>query len=119
MASAEEASERAGYDTTAASFASNARKRGCRADVKARVQELQQAAIPDVIGDASRFIKDRCFNIAAHDLGKAKTKVSDQIAAMALLARIDGLLAPTKLATTDPTGQHPAALTVQIVEFGE
>lgn len=108
MASAEKASEEAGYDTGKSSFASNARKRACRDDVKARVRELQQASIPDVIADTRKFIGDNCLRIASYDLGRKKTKVSDQIAAMLLLAKMDGLLAPTKISPTNPEGDGPA-----------
>ena len=97
MASANEASERAGYDATAKSFGSNARKRACREDVKARVRELQEAAIPDVVADASAFIKEKCIKIIGYELGKSKTRVSDQIMAMTLLAKIIGAMAPEKV----------------------
>jgi hypothetical protein len=96
MMSPEEASAAAGYDAKKTSFASNARKRACRKDVKARVADLLEASIPDVIEQASDFIKRRCIELAAPDLGRKKLKPSDQIAALTLYAKVTGALAPEK-----------------------
>ena len=81
------------------SFAANARKRAQRADVKARVAELRAPALEKVKKDIEISVEWAAKKLAAiadFDLGAEITKVSDQIAAINLLAKINGWMAPEK-----------------------
>lgn len=76
------------------SFKHNARKRACRPDVKARVLELQR--ISGVVAAAdSAYIQRKLIEIT-EAVPKMAIRPSDQIAALTLLARIIGALAPEK-----------------------
>lgn len=101
-----EASEAAGYPSAASSFASNARKRAQRADVRKRVREIRAPAIKraeDGAGVTSEWMLTKLYKVANPDLGRKKTKVSDQIAAMRLAAQIKGLLVPDVALTVNNT----------------
>ena len=95
MKSPVEASRAAGYPA-GTSFNSNARKRACRADVKARVAELQGKEA-ELVGVDSAWVQRRLKEIAEVNLGKSKIKVSDQIASLNLLAKMIGAFAPEKI----------------------
>lgn len=100
----EQASEIAGYDATASSFASNARKRACRSDIKARVAEIQgaEAALSGV--DAA-WIMAKAAVIGGVKLDPEDIKPNDVIAALNLLAKMTpGALAPTKGELTGKDG---------------
>lgn len=89
-----EASEAAGYKA-GTSFGPNARKRACRPDVKARVLELQR--ISGVVAAAdSAYIQRKLMEITEVPVAKSAIKPSDQIAALTLLAKIVGAMAPEK-----------------------
>ena len=51
----------------------------------------------------TEWVLTKCFRIADPDLGRKRTKVSDQIAALRLAAQIKGLLAPES--TSDRQGR--------------
>ena len=89
------------------SFDANARKRAQRADVKARVAELQAPALERVkqhIDISIEWAAGKLAGIAGFDLGSSKTKVSDQIAAINLLAKMYGWMAPEKSELTGKDG---------------
>jgi hypothetical protein len=98
MRGAEEASRTAGYPD-GSSFVSNARKRACRADVQRRVAELrapeEQRRI-DGVRTTREWLLAKCASIAGRDLGLEALKVSDQIAALKLMAQIEGWIAPER-----------------------
>ena len=101
-----EAARTAGY-RAARSFASNARKRAGRRDVKARVRELQAPAVAKVMERIDLSVEwtlERLAKIAATELPSAEIKASDVIAAHKLIAQIKGYLAPEKHEHGGPDG---------------
>lgn len=104
MKTPEQASESAGYDTSASSFASNARKRACRADVKARVGEIQ-AAEASLAGVDAEWIRINAARIAGAYIDPADIKATDVIAALNLLAKMtSGAIVPAKIEATGKDG---------------
>lgn len=97
LRTAEQASKAAGYDDTRSSFKSNARKRACRADVKARVQEIQGKDADEVSFNIAAWIEGRLIEIASPKLAESKIKVSDQISALQSLGKIHDIFAPEKV----------------------
>lgn len=102
---AAEAARAAGY--TGKSMAANARKRAALPQVKKRMAELaapaQQQAEGEVVasvGDANK----RLGAIAAVTFKSDVVKPSDSVAAMNLMARINGWLAPEKRELTGKDG---------------
>lgn len=89
-----EASQAAGYKP-GSSFASNARKRANRKDVKARVLELQ--TVSGVVAAAdSASLQRKLLEIIDVPLVPDDVRTADRIAAMTLLAKIIGAMAPEK-----------------------
>lgn len=106
MKTPEQASAEAGYDTKAKSFASNARKRACRPDIKARVAELQGQIAACMVIDAA-WLRDKMAKIAGTEIADDDIRASDVIAAANLLAKmIPGALAPTKVMPSDADGNQ-------------
>lgn len=106
LKSPEQASEIAGYDTAASSFASNARKRACRPDVKVRVAEIQAADAVLSSVDAE-WIRLNAARIAGTFIDPDDIKATDVIAALNLLAKMTpGALVPTKLEATGKDGER-------------
>ena len=108
-----EASKAAGY-RPGSSFDSNARKRAQHPDVRARIAYLQ--TVSGVVSAAdSAFIQRKLVEIANVPLDSEQVKPSDQIAALGLLAKVIGAIAPTK---SEVTGAEGAPLQViEIVKF--
>ena len=101
-----EAARTAGY-RPATSFASNARTRAIRRDVKARVRELQAPAVAKVMERIDLSVDwtlERLAKIAATELPSADIKASDVIAAHKLIAQIKGYLAAEKHEHGGPNG---------------
>jgi hypothetical protein len=97
--SSSEAAHIAGYPA-GSSFASNARKRAQRSDVKARVAELRKPALDKLAAEIDLSVEwalGRLYAIASPDLGKRAIKTPDQLRAIELLAKIRGWMAPDKL----------------------
>lgn len=97
--SPEEASATAGYPTDARSFESNSRKRARLKDIQKRVREIRRPAVTRSEDGAivtSEWMLAKCHSIASPNLGRRKIKVSDQIAALALAAKINGFMAPQR-----------------------
>jgi hypothetical protein len=95
-----EAARLAGYRGTGETFAANARRKAQRSDVKARVAELRAPALAEVqkqIDISIAWAAQKLAAIANYDLGMDAAKVSDQISALTLLAKMNGWLAPEKL----------------------
>jgi hypothetical protein len=110
-----EASREAGYkDGT--SFAPNARKRAQRADIRARVLEIQaKEAELATIGVA--WIKRKAAEIAGVDIPEDEVRASDKIAALNLLAKMTpDALVPNK---SEVTGSDGTALVIEIVRFAD
>ena len=104
------AAETAGYGGS--SRAANARKRAKRADVKKRMAELAQPALEKAqkrIEATLDWTLERLTAIAGPDLGEEAIKVSDQIAALQLVARIQGYLAPERREITMVPDERSAA----------
>lgn len=95
----EDASRLAGYpDGT--SFKSNARKRAQRADVKARVLELRApgiAAAEEHAAINTEYVLTKAANIVNVKKPASAIKVSDQVAALNLIAKVIGAMAPDKV----------------------
>lgn len=99
------AARSAGYKGS--SLAANARKRINRADVKRRMIELVAPKTEEAeaeIAHSADDLRKRLFKIALHPIPDSKVKVSDQVAAAGLIARMDGLLAPEKREHSGPNG---------------
>ena len=109
-----QAAETAGYPP-GSSFASNARKRAVRDDVKARVAQLQQPHLQKVneaVALNAEWITQRCVAIANERLASDSIKTADQLRAMELLARMNGWLAPEK---TEMTGELKIARIERVI----
>lgn len=95
-----EAGIAAGYpNPKSKSFAPNCRKRAQRKDVKARIAEILAPALKraeDATGATVEWAATKLFNIADPDLGLEAIKTPDQIAAITLLAKLRGWMAPEK-----------------------
>lgn len=116
MKTAAEASAEAGYDTKALSFESNAKKRACRPDIKARVAELQSAIAACAVIDAA-WICGKAAAIGGITLNPEEIKPTDVIAALNLLAKMTpGALVPQKVTATNPEGDGPMQV-IEIVRF--
>lgn len=103
---AEAAARSAGYKGS--SLAANARKRINRKDVKARMIELAAPKTEEAeaeIAQTTDELRKRLFTIALVPIADEKIKVSDQVAAAGLIARMDGLLAPEKREHSGPNGE--------------
>lgn len=102
----EEASRLAGYpDGT--SFKPNARKRAQRPDVRERVAELRAPGVKEAERTAAitaEYVLTKAADIVDVKVPKSKVKVSDQVAALGLIARVIGAMAPDKHALTDKDG---------------
>ncbi|HXW72916.1 MAG TPA: hypothetical protein VEK34_16090 [Methylocella sp.] len=97
------AAKTAGYGGK--SMASNARKRATLPQVKARMIELAAPAQQQAEGKVVATVEDanrKLGAIAGVPFKPECVKPSDQIAAMALKARINGWLAPEKTELTSP-----------------
>lgn len=98
-----EASATAGYAENASSFGPNARKRAQDKRVKARVAELRAPGIEAAERDAeinTEYVLNRAARIANFDLPASRTKVSDQVAALNLIAKVIGSMAPEEVKNT-------------------
>jgi hypothetical protein len=101
------------YNINAKSFASNARKRAQRSDIKARVIEIQSAIAAYTVIDAA-WIRGRAARIGGLDVDPEKISASEVIAALGLLAKMTpGALVPTKIAPTGADGDGPGVLEVR------
>ena len=89
-----EASQAAGYPP-GTSFAANARKRTQRPDIRRRVKEIQTVSGVIAAGD-SAWIQRKLVEIAEIPLNDEEVRPTDQIAALNLLAKIIGAMAPEK-----------------------
>ena len=80
-------------------FASNARKRARRNDVKAMVAELRKPAIEklqkEIVANIE-FATETLMSIANAELDLSKIKASDKIRAIEVLAKLHGWNAPEK-----------------------
>ena len=95
----EDASRLAGFKQ-GTSFKSNARKRAQRKDVKDRVAQLRAPGIAEAERQTTvntEYVLTRAARIADFDLPKSAVKVSDQVAALGLIAKVIGALAPEKV----------------------
>jgi len=92
------AAREAGYQGS--SLVDNARKRANRKDVKARMIELAAPALAQVEAEIAvdvQWATKKLASLVNPDLGVHKIKVTDQIAALKLLAEMFGWLAPEKM----------------------
>ena len=88
----------AGYPK-GSSFASNARRRAQRSDVKKRVLELTAPALEKAkveIDATIEWATAKLASIANYDLGEEAVRVPDQIAAIRALADMHGWIAPKR-----------------------
>jgi hypothetical protein len=95
-----EAARIAGYAGQGKTFAANARKVCNHPDVKARVEELRAPALAKVkkqIDISVEWAVQKLASMANHELSLDEVKATDQIAALRLLAQINGWLAPEKI----------------------
>lgn len=102
-ATPEDAARIAGYKGSGKTFAANARRNANRADVKARVAELRAPAMAKVqeqIDISVEWAAQKLAAMANHDLPTDDIKPSDQVAALRLLAQMNGWLAPEKVEHT-------------------
>lgn len=93
-----EAARLAGYKGS--SLKHNARKYAGRDDVKARVAELLAPGIKETerqLGINTEFVLTRAAEIARAKKPVSAIKVSDQVAALNLIAKIIGGMAPDKV----------------------
>ena len=90
-----QAAKIAGYNADGTSFKSNARRLAQNSDIKARVAYLQRVSGIETAVD-SAYIQRRLVEIANVVIDDEDVRVSDQIAALNLLAKIIGALAPEK-----------------------
>jgi hypothetical protein len=89
-----DASRIAGYKPRS-SFASNARKRANRKDVKARVLEIQTISGVLAAADAA-YLERKALEIIEVPLVADEVSTSDRLKAMDFIAKIKGFFAPEK-----------------------
>ena len=97
------AAKTAGYGGT--SVAANARKRATLPQVKKRMAELAAPAQRQAESEVVASVEDanrKLGAIAGVAVRSERVKPSDQVAAMSLMARINGWLAPEKTELTNP-----------------
>lgn len=104
-----EAARTAGY-RQGSSFKANAQRLAQCPDVKARVSYLQQVSGVAVAVD-SAFVQRKLLDIV-DNYKPDEIKASDQIKALEMLCKVNGLFAPTKVAPTNPEGTEPWSGTV-------
>lgn len=107
----EQASDLAGYDRSASSFASNARKRAQRKDIRERLKEIQAigAKCAAVTAESLIFEAEEARRKAMTEKGGAGAAIS----AVTCKAKLAGLWVE-KGAFTDPTGKTAAPVSVRV-----
>jgi hypothetical protein len=115
----EKAAKAAGYKGSA--LAKNAHKLAQHPDIKKRLAELAAPADEKQqkqIEATKEWARQRLAGIADVPLEPDDIRAADQIAALRLLAEIDGWKAPVRNEMTGPDGEPlPAAVVVEVVRF--
>jgi hypothetical protein len=116
--STEEASRAAGYPD-GSSFKPNAKRRAQRPDVKARVAELRAPGVAKAeehVAINTEYVLTKASDIVNVKKPASAVKVSDQVAALNLIAKVIGILAPDKL---EHTGKDGGKIVIEWAKPGE
>lgn len=95
----------AGYRQTS-SLRPNAQRLACCPDVKARVAYLQRVSGVAAAAD-SGYVQRKLLEMVEAGYSRDDIKPSDQLKALEMICKVNGLFAPTKVAPTNPEGTEP------------